>query len=828
MNRLQAISDVQLSLAARAPEAPLEPDEVSRLAETLHTTTEAILVEGGLRVFEALQILERAEGIERDMENLPLVEGDCLPSLEDRTFVAEAFENNPVLEGLLEDLFSRFEAEGMSSVSAFYNAFRVPNDETVTFMWDRLRADARMSAALDLIVRGIPGLSAAEAETALRSKLTSRPFNGIHAKVAANLLSELVAKCMNRAFSQMLIRRMKQSPLPLLPHGEALEDVEGFCLSLEVSMDFEVMDMAAHEAMIASPLGQAQTGNKGTAEKFFRSRERLGEDVHNNFGYVYLTEQQGQGLGNSEDSTVREFRYMGKPYVAVPVGLYFAHEFPDSLKATLEKIRSLAKAHEGTPIAEYYDKLVAYYELGAESPLRGDAFLTAYYELCYEAERAWVRYVRYAVEQGLPYLHVHPFERYGTVSTKSHELPLVLVNPAETGIFSEAKADFTSGARHFLDESGIMERFPVMAEQSMRHVDSAVMVSLAARLHSTLAGTIAENIPDEDAGKKEGIVTLFDTAYAASAIPTFRGAFLRERDGLGGLSGVFDRDAKDPQKFMDHYVLFVGGHELNHNMYKGQKKPTKGTDDGLSVNTIEEAKASEGMAFMFPDGLPLKPAELDRLRGALPLVIPWMLSRLNGKNLADHRSHPYLREGAVLIDHMLKVGMLQVDRLRVTADGFEEKPLEGTPVDDEFEFLRYDLSDATIQGFAARCTEFMTRLAPDYHAAEFEQEPEGRVIPDWTHIDTWQALSRLCYDRDSKGADPEGAAAIQIEKSRIKPGDPRNEEVVRALLRFADKEQPQQLRRALGTGRGVSDGDLEAALGAFKEEVLASHPQVIY
>ncbi len=827
MDRSRSISEICTNLEGRSPESLLPANEVAEIAQVLGKSVEWLL--GGaelLSVAEVFPILERARGIEQDMNTLPLAEGDCLPPEADLALVAEAAEGNPALDLLLEEFLSRLEAQGLASVSEFYNAFRVPNPEMVTFFWEGLRADPRISAALDLTLRGMDGLSGQAAEAELRNKLTGRPCSGITDKVPSMLLSKILSRGINRAFSRALMKRLREQPFPLLPNGPELQDLESFCTSLELSMEFEKMDLSTHAAMIANPLGQAQTANTDAASNYFRSRERQGEEVKNNFGYVYLTEKQSRDLGVSEDSTARPLRYMGEAYLAVPVGLYLSSQFPEEQRAALGKIHALAEAQAGTPVATYYEKLAAYYELGS-GELRGEAFLKAYYELCYEAERAWVHYVRYAVEQGLPYLHIHPFERYGTQSTKSHELALALINPDETGIFLEAKADFKDGAQHFLEDSGILERWPVMAEQSLKHVDSAVMVSLAARMHSLVPNAIAQNIPDEEAGKREGIVTLFDTAFSKIVIPSGRGGFLRARDGVGGLAEVFDRDVQDPQKFMDHYVLVVAGHELNHNMFKGNKQPTQGTGDGLSVNTIEEAKASEGVAFMFPDGRRLKTEELEGLRGALPLIVPWFLSRLMDGRLAKHRSEEYLREGASLLDHMMKSGLLQVARLRVTADGFVEKPLEGGLADDEFEFLRYDLSDAAVQGFITGCVDFMERLAPDYQQAEFEEPQVGRVIPDWTHIDTWQALSRLCYDRDmnKNGAD---VAALQAQKAKIKPGNPQNEEMVRALLRFADKEQPKQLRQALQVGRGVTDEDLEEALGAFKKEVLESHPQIIY
>jgi len=828
MDRTNRLQEIVAELEQKEVGHLLRDSEVSAIAEALGVSVEAVLGEEASltaeEALESLHILDRVQGVEHDLKALPLGEGDLLPDAGRLACVEAAFEDNTAVDTFVDETFIRFELEGLGSVSQFFNAFKVPSSEFSEVMWDFLREDTRTAAALDLIASGMTEMKPEVALQEICNKLMGRPAAGIHGKIEAEALTRAVLRGLSRAFSRRLIARLRVQPMQLLPDGEILQDVQAFCTSLELSMDFEQMDLDAYHDMLANPLGQAQTADTSAAESYFRSREGHGSEVQNNFGYVYLTQEQANVLELDEGTSVRPFWYMAERYMAIPVGLYFMAKNLAQYEEVILKLTELAESSPGTPVEEYYKDLIAYYEFASLSPLRGDEFLTEYYELCYEAERAWVRYVRYVLEKGLPMVHIHPFERYGTKSTRSHDLSLALVNPKETGIFMEAKAQFMEGAKNFLNDSGLVEKFPVMAEQSLRHMDSAVMVSLSARLHSAIPGTLAQNIPDEEAGKKEGIVTLFDTDFSRGTIPAFRGTAVRDRDALGGLSKLFDEAVADPQRFMDHYMLFIVGHELNHNMWKGKKRPTEGTKDGLSINTIEEAKASQGMALMFEDPRHLKPQELQQLRGALPLIIPWMLTRLNPKTLKDHRSAPYLREAASLMDHMLKSGILDVKRLCVDEKGFEERPVEGAVAENEFEFLQYDLSDAVIQDYIARCVDFIERLAPDYQQAEFDEVPAGHVIPDWTHVDTWQALSRACYDRDLKSAKTDEArVAIETEKAAIKVGPPEIEEKVRALLRYADKEQIAQIRSALKVGRGLGEEGLEA----FKAYVLAQYPQIV-
>lgn len=832
LSQCEILQDLQVELLGRDGSSDLLPEDLQRVADALGVDVAAVVGdEEAPTVATALShlgVLQTVAEIEKDMDALPLAEGDRLPSLEYRTQVCEAFENNPALDSLMDEVFDRLADEGMNSIAEFYNAYKVPTDSLVDFIWNGLTADDRMNAALDLVASTVPTLGAEQTKLNLRNKLTNRPYEGLNAKGEGWVLSAMIGTRLSKAFSRTLMKRMRAEPFPLLKNGETLQDVETFCTGLEVAMNFEGMDRISYYEMLDNDLGQAQTANHGAAENYFRSRENLGDEVHNNFGYVYLNRSQTEALNIGEEDAARPFRYMGSDFFAVPVGLYFAKKCPESYNTALRQLEHLASAYPGTPAEEYYRHLIAYYELGVSSPLRGEDFLKAYYEQCYEAERSWVRYVRFAAEAKLPSIHIHPFERYATPSTKSHELPLALVNPAETEILLATKARYAAGAHRFMESSGVLDEYPIMAEQSLQQVGSAAMISLAARMHSVLPGALAQNVPDEEPGKRDGIASLFDMAFAARTSPVYRGVFLRDRDGLGGISRFFEEMARDPKGFMAQYLLFVGGHELNHNMYKGQKRSTTGTGDGLSLSTIEEAKASNGMGLMFEDAQQLKPAEIEELRLGLGHIIPWMLTRLNATWLSNHRSAPYLREGSVLMDHMIKSGLLQVRRMKVRADQVEECPLQGEVAEDEFESLAFHLSDAAIQDFVLRCHDFMKRLAPDYYTAEFTDVSPDHVIPDWTRIDTWQALSRACYDRDMKRAkDDVTVEAIQAEKDKVTPPlDPAIAETVAALLRFADKEQGAQIRRALKTARWATDETMESFLADLKEEVQVSYPQV--
>ena len=815
------VSSVVEGLSKINPKDQLSRSEVTNLTQDLGISVDAIL--GDREIIPVADLLDSIRGLQKDLEALPLGLGDRLPSSEKREAVKVAFENNETLSEIMDGLIERLELGGLSSVSELYNAFRSPDAASLVLIWSQLKAEPRIAAALDSIVRGIPQGSEAkdvksleEAEIQVRNKTFGHSFKGIDGTQDAQVLTRLVSSALSNAFSHALMRRVRKSPIPLLKGGVVLKDPEAFCKNLELSMSFEAMDFDTYLDTIATPLGQAQTKDNDSADAYFRDFEGMGEEIPASFGLVYLSEDQAKGLDVETSPTVRSFRYMGAPYVAVPVGLYLSKRSPEPYKKTLAQVEVLAETHSGTPVGEYYSSLAAYYRFGETSSNSGVSFQREYSEVCYKAERAWVRYVRYAAEHGLPTIHIHPFERYATRSTKSHDLALAIVNPEDTKPFLKAKADYISGSQAFLERSGVAKVHPAMAEKSLGHMENAALIALAARLHSAIKGAAAQNIPDEERGKEEGVVTLFDMIASVISNKNFRPKYLGDRDGVGGLAQWYSETSPE---FLEYYMLFVGGHEMNHNMYKGKRKPVKGTGNGLSINMAEEVKASHGFSLMFKDSDRLKVDEIGRLRKVLPELIATLLVRLHPSYQKMHRSAPFLQEGAVLLDHAIKAGLLQVVRQGLTADAVEERPLEGKVKTGEFESIRVHLSDEAIQKFVSLCARFMERLAPIYYAAEFDPDFKDSTLPDLTEFDFLQAVTRVCYDKDS---DPEGKEKVPL------PADPHMEDVVAALLRFVDGEQPVQLKAALADKRGVGEEEMATALTLIQREILAAHPQITY
>lgn len=774
-----------------------------------------------------------------DSFTLPLRKGNALPprALAEKVeaVCGSAFFASAA-EAILADMGGLTPA---STFTGLFNDFSRYHAERGTLIWKLFSEDPALRELLPLIAFNLAALIGGEharekAMDEIRASLI-RDGSGVHhisdkAEAALPIYDLKIA--LENAFINLLLRHFRDGRLKLTETiAEADPDV--FSDGLLAARLFHHLDQKAYRHMLANPLGQAQTADPSLAEGYFRAHEAVSTpEIQNNFSYVYLLADQAASFGFSDnDHACFSFRYADDAYLAIPVGHYFRAMAPEDFSGALSALSRLEAAYSGTPAAAYYAKLADFFDFARRHPaLSGDAFLKAYHDACYTTECAWVTYVRYAAENGFPFIHIHPFEKYSTTSTKTHDLALAVIDRTQTERYLKAQDRFLENTEAFFESSGLTARFPTMCRDSLQWIRSVAPVSLSARLCSGLCGTIAQNIPNENEGKQNGVVTLCDTDYSWSLLGANTSRNLRERDPVGGLAERYEHDVQDFELFMKHYVIEVLSHELAHNIYKGKERAFSGDGRGLEIKMIEEAKATNGAALAFRDPYHLSPEELADLRSVMPLILPWSLLRLRGPLLREHTSHDYLREGAVILDHHLKSGVLEVAGFRLSDTGEPEPAADLSQAD--FLFPRLHLDDASLQRFIKRSADFTASLADAYYQTQFAPDFDPSVpVPDRTDIDVWQTVSRHCYADDLARADtPEEKDRLKAARERIAPPrDPAVAAQTEALIRFMKGEEPKRLREAVLRAHRLSPDDpaVQEHVDALKKTLRDRYPQIV-
>lgn len=810
------------------------------------------LEQGDLDRDTGVALAGRLDRMLKDLKTLPMAPGNARPSNEDLERVDGLIMNAKIFDRVAEKIIGMITDEGQaSSVSGYFNAYHSHDPNRSEVIWQMMTEDIALAPMLDhiasILAKSIVAKEGATedpkvlAMADLKALFSNLPTRHLNAKSEAYILANKLDGAVTRRIESRLIDFV-WGGLPLVDGGERLENPDLFSRAVYLAQDFLAMDELVFLEMLDNPMGQAQTADMGKAESFFRAREGVEkEKIQNNFGFVYLTEVQFDAVPElGAYAKGIEFEYFGKPYYAVPMGAYLNYKDNERFSATMMGLEEMAQAYPGTPVADYYKLLLKYYELPvtAES-VNDEAFIKEYHDVCYEAERAWVAYTRYAAEYKLPFIHIHPFEKYDMASTRSHDLPVGIVNHQETEAYLRAKDKFVANAKPFLEGRGVFEKYPKMAKETMRLIESAGILSLGARMGSESEGIIAQNIPNEEPGRKDGIGVLCDTAFAQKRLEAGHGNALKMADPLGGLAEDYGWRIRDFEIFMSHYIKEVLSHELTHNFYKGTEQVYESDGRGLAVKLVEEAKATNGLAVAFEDPYNLTNADIGRLREALPLMMPWSIFRPKKELRAEHTSHQYLREGMVMLDHALNSGLLEVVHAELDENG--EPLVDSDKFDDwkGFEFLRYNLGEKQIRDYVARCADFEARLAAVYyHTQGFEGElPKGEVVPDITDIDAWQATSRECYLEErarivlEKGVDHPDVMAIDLALEKlVPPQDDAMPYKVRALIRNANFEQPARMRAEVAAfyRLELNDPELDVKVAELQAKLRAQYPQIYW
>ncbi len=792
---------------------------------------------------EVHSVSEKMKGLLYDIQRLPREAGDARPTDEDLLMV-ESLKNEPVFTEIAEALYEQMTKSGIASVADYNNGLLLYDKQRADIIWNGLNNDSKTAAALkrinEILAQSVDKPNAPDIALAdIKASFSNLPSQHINAKTPAAILLGRIHGMITTAFLKRMRADVDAKKLPLLKGEKPLEDVDTLNLNLNAAMNLKELDRMAYLDMLANDLGQAQTANPDKAESFFRDRESIpGTNVQNNFGYVYLNEKQAKKLHiYGSHGRVRTFTYYGEKYFAIPWGLYATKKDVRKYSDVINDLASLSLkfGHENNPAGKYYSALFDYLNLPCRSGItgvKGDDFVKAYYEACYKAERAWVEFMRDAEKNGTPFVPIHPFEKYGTMSTKSHDLAVAIVNPAETAVYSEGKKKFTENAREFFKRKGLTEKYPRMIEETMRLLESVVCLSLSSRIYSESAGTIAQNIPNEEDGRKGGMVTLFDTKVAQATLASYRGQVNRKSDPVGGITENFDHDINDWDTFMGHFLMEVLSHELNHNSFKGKEGSYGGDGKGLAIKLIEEAKATSGMGLHFMDSDNLTEEELADLRKCTPLMLQWSIGRLRPALRAQYTSHQYLREGAVMLDSYLKSGILEPVGIKMEDGGMEL--VSGKELDSaDFGFIRLNLKDENLRRHVKLCADFNASLAPVYNECQsFAGEmKQGTVFPDRTDIDTWQALIRICYDTDIAKKEKKGETVADLKAKKDKVVPPADEVIVsqvKALIRYMDFEEPGRLRQAVAKKYGLKPDDamLDEKVKETQEYLKLNWPQI--
>lgn len=792
---------------------------------------------------------KRFEQLLADVVALPQGKGDAMPEPGSLLATETALESSRhTFDFIAEDLFAMMEREGRSSAAEYYTGgFRIFDEARAKLIWEKLNADPRLHELLELLsyelAESLPSdVKGDHLETArdeIRRYLTNLSPSHIEKTKPSYLLLLKIKRALDRAYMVTIKEAVICRDLPLVPGDEALEDTAPFCAALEAALLFEDLADQAHVDMISNTLGQAQTANIDKAETFFRNHEGVaGENIQNNFGYVYLNGAQAEAMGiQAQDTGVSAFTYYNEPYLAVPIGWYWANKSGESFSLACQELTRLERTYRDTPAAEYYSALLEYYAFPSlHRELQGEAFTKGYYQACYDAEQKWVAYVKYAAEAKLPFIHIHPFERYQTRSTKSHDLPLGIVNPAEAQELAEEKDAYLRRVGAFLKQSGIANAFPAMDTETIRLIEHSAAIALAARFGTATAGTLASNVPNEDAGKTNGIGVLHDTLFTKGLFKTVYLDIMHRIDPIGELAAQFEVDGADEERVMRFIKNWVEHHELTHNLFKGKQAVFSGDGRGLAVNAVEEAKATTGMGLKFENPDALTSDELENLRSTVLFVVFFMFRRLRKNMRAEHKTQEYLREGMVMLDHALKSGLVEVVGVRFNAE-LEAQKVGVDELDTaDLVFPRLNFGDGTLQAFIRKCVGFLRDLASIYAQSQgYAPLPPDGIIPDITSIDAWQEVSGVCHDESIQaerekegGGDVHTIHALQAAQSKIAP--PQHPEIAqqaRALIRYVDE---QNLATIIAAKLNLAEDDPEVArkTAELQAQLVAQFPQIHY
>lgn len=780
-----------------------------------------------------------------DLDELPLNKGRARPSDEQYELVDSALEAaSDELRALAEKLFESFE---YSSVAEAYNGVRVYEPGRAEIIMNGVQS----SPALKEIVRLVTSLheeaiaslnpkpddpraeAVADVNKVLVFDATFKYFNTL--KPARALINRfrttLFAHCIE------VLKKKTEKGLPASKGGKALEgkELEFFGKGMELSQGMFDMDELSKRDLLNNPLGQAMSAAAGKAYNYTKNLEqdRLGAPVAT-YGFMFLDEAQATALNllPSKEGFSTEFSYFGRPYYAVPYGRYCLAKKPEEFRAMLATISEMGEVYPDSPAAEYAEALQAYLSYGNKG---GNA--TEYSRVCYEAECAWVRYVRYANANRLPFIFVHPFEQYTVASIKDHDLALCPTAVEGQEIATELQGVFTVNLQAFFDRTGLTASQPEMCRVALDRISKMQMSLVAARLASSMPGILAQTVPNYEPGQKEGLVVLGDHAYAIKNDRAISTNNVRSADPVGGFAEFLEQ--LDDATYTLYYVQFLLGHELGHHIFKGKdQKGVESDGKGLSMGEIEEAKASHGVLFSVEDPNNLKPDEVERMRKLIPLMLDLDgVGRFAPNRLKNFRNDLYTRTGAVFLDYALKSGILEVTHIKIEEGGENYRVLSGVEKKEaDTAFLKLHLEDDKIRNFISRMAQFLEEAAEPYAKISGFEPSEGTTITlaDKMDCETWQTIKRLLLNRElaalsEKGPEDPAKTRATKELEKIEGGeDPSLIADVNAIVDWRGFELSSRLKKAVARAKGLPEGDegVNTAVAALKEKLKREQPQV--
>lgn len=695
---------------ASAPLVNLAKDYAARLEEARGETSLAATLE------------QRFRHAAVDLVALPLNTGRARPSDEEYMEVDTALEEAGADLSLLAT--ELIEAVNPASLAQAYNAVRVYEPGRAETIMTAVRTSAPLQRVVNLItdlhakaiseMNLAPADPRAEAEQDVNKVLvfdaSFKYFNVL--KPARALINRFRTTLFVHFFE--VFKRKAAEGMPLSKGGKPLDakELEFLNTGMELSQKMFDMDELSKRDLLSHPLGQAITAAAGKGYNYTKKleEERLGAPTAT-YGFIFLSEEQAKGLKLLPDAETysAEFSHFGKPYYAVPYGRYCLAKKPQEFGAMLQTVKDIETMYPDTPVAEYAQALHRYLSYGNQA---GSA--AEYSKICYDAECAWVRYVRYATANGMPFIFAHPFEQYTVTSIKDHDLALCPVAVEGQDVATELQGVFAKNLKTFFDREGILGRYPEMCATVLERIPTISMTLLDARFAATMPGILAQTVPNYEPGQKEGLVILGDYAYGLNNDRAITNNNVKSADPLGGfaefIAGMSD------QAYTQFYVKALLGHEIGHHIYRGkEQKGVESDEKGLSLGEVEEAKASHGVLFAVENPRDLKPEEVEQLRKVIPFMLELDgIGRLTPNRLKNFRNDMYVRSGAIFIDYALKVGMLEVVHVKLEGNGENYRILLGEDKKDaDTAFLRLHLEDEKIRGFAARmASSWLSWLSP--------------------------------------------------------------------------------------------------------------------
>lgn len=743
------------------------------------------------------KILNRVERLLSDIQLLPLQPGKAIAEQEKFDELKGMILESSRFKEIIKHIISNIHKEGKNTITDIYTSTHALKADIGAFIMQRLSHDKTLGSFFPNIIESLAKQIQTENPTMEASEdiqrfLVGKPTKYINEKHESYLLLQEFRFALDEAFTQEILQFAEEN-MPLTSDNFAI-DINFLKTSVKAANASRRLNSYAYHDMLRNPLGQAQTATN--SDNYFRKLPEFKElEIENNFGYVYLTGEQLAKLSIPEDHQgLITITHYNDQYYGVPMGIYYAQRSPEDfeiLTQSLEEIKNREK-YKDTPFETYFSKLLEYFrpQEWIETKSSTEEVAKHYYEICYETERAWVTCIKYGLKYKFHYVPLHPFEKYKTNSTKDHSIEFCIIEPKYLEMFQKSKERFLTNIEKFLKRITDKQE---LIDKTIELIEETTIVPIAASI-SRASPALGQIVPNEDQGKENGVISLMYTSYGQKMHAKQATEEIKEIDPTGEITKAFVACVEDMETFITCYDTRVTTHELNHQTGRNIAKTVGSDHRGLAYANIEEAKATQGLPFILENPEQLTENDIKNLRKTLPFIISKGLLRFTQNHLKNHETNDYLREGALLFDHLLKSGVVEVIGIHIDE---EKKITECKNIkDSDFCTIQYNFEETKLQAFMNLCMKFMKEIIPNYYKIQFDPEfKPGTVIPDITSAHFWQYLSRMCYQKDIEHSEEQLNHAHEKIKKIAEPEEASNKvtpEIVQAIIDFTGGKQKKR------------------------------------